>query len=157
MRMKVERNRVSITRNDFLAARSNFAKAWRERLPISDSFQKCTCAGPLGRSSVATSNVKRAAQATSSLTQRFSFFRHPPVAGLGMRLRAGFANENLPAVVLQKRRCGCPHGGVGLFSSGFPAAQHQASILKADVEEAVANVRPRAESSVPASTFDFCE
>jgi hypothetical protein len=35
-----------------------------------------------------------------------------------------------------------PHGGVGVFSSGYLPAQHQASILQADRTPALANVKP---------------
>ena len=35
-----------------------------------------------------------------------------------------------------------PHGGVSLFSNGFLPSQHQGSILKADGDEAIRNIRP---------------
>jgi hypothetical protein len=55
-----------------------------------------------------------------------------------------------------KRRCAAtPHGGVGLFSNGFLPAQHQASIVKADEAEAVANIRPRQPHDMQRRQLDF--
>lgn len=67
-----------------------------------------------------------------------------PSAGAWVSYGLGSENENLPGfVVLQSGGAVAPHGGTGLFSSGFLPAQHQASILQADRgDEAVPNIRP---------------
>ena len=53
-------------------------------------------------------------------------------------------NANLPGfVVLQSGGATAPHGGVGLFSSGYLPAQNQASILRVDGDEPMPNIKPR--------------
>ena len=67
-----------------------------------------------------------------------------PSAGAWVSYGLGAENKDLPGfVVLQSGGAVAPHGGVGLFSSGYLPGQHQASILKADAEEALANIKPR--------------
>jgi hypothetical protein len=92
-----------------------------------------------------------------SMTAKFSehaqgnFFMHSgfpflgnPSAGAWTSYGLGTESRDLPGyVVLQSGGAATPHGGVGLFSNGFLPAQHQASIVKADEAEAVANIRPR--------------
>ena len=65
-----------------------------------------------------------------------------PSAGAWCSYGLGSESENLPAyVVLQSGNAVPPHGGVALFSNGFLPAQHQGSILKADQQEAIRNIR----------------
>jgi hypothetical protein len=55
----------------------------------------------------------------------------------------GSANKNLPSfVVLQSGDATPPHGGVGVFSSGYLPAQHQASIFKADASAPLEFITP---------------
>ena len=72
----------------------------------------------------------------------FPFIGHPS-AGAWTNYGLGSANENLPGfVVLQSSHAVPPHGGVGLFSSGFLPAEHQGSIIKADRSPAIRNIAP---------------
>ncbi|MGA1607941.1 MAG: DUF1501 domain-containing protein [Planctomycetota bacterium] len=71
----------------------------------------------------------------------FPFLGHPS-AGAWMGYGLGSAAEDLPGyVVLQSGGAAAPHGGVANFTSGFLPGQHEASVLRADAEEAVRNVR----------------
>ncbi len=66
-----------------------------------------------------------------------------PTMGAWLSYGLGSENENLPGfVVLQSGGAVTPHGGVGLFNSGFLPAHHQASIVSADRSPAVRNIAP---------------
>jgi len=104
-----------------------------------------------------------------SMTAKFSehaqgnFFMHSgfpflgfPSAGAWTSYGLGTESRDLPGyVVLQSGGAATPHGGVGLFSNGFLPAQHQASIVKADEAEAVANIRPRQPHDLQRRQLDF--
>ncbi len=104
-----------------------------------------------------------------SMTAKFSehaqgnFFMHSgfpflgfPSAGAWTSYGLGSESRDLPGyVVLQSGGATTPHGGVGLFSNGFLPAQHQASIVKADEAEAVANIRPRQPHGLQRRQLDF--
>ena len=104
-----------------------------------------------------------------SMTAKFSehaqgnFFMHTgfpflgnPSAGAWASYGLGSESRDLPAyVVLQSGGAKPPHGGVGLFSNGFLPAQHQASIMKADEAEAVANIQPREPLTAQRQRLDF--
>jgi hypothetical protein len=79
-----------------------------------------------------------------------------PSAGAWTSYGLGTESRDLPGyVVLQSGGAATPHGGVGLFSNGFLPAQHQASIVKADEAEAVANIRPRQPHDLQRRQLDF--
>jgi len=155
MPMKVERTQFN-NNGTIFGSPFNFAKHGESGLPISDMFPEiATCADHLAVVRSATSNVNEHAQGNFLAHSGFPFLGHPS-AGAWMSYGLGSANENLPSyVVLQSGGAVAPHGGVGLFSSGFLPAQHQASILKADVEEAVANVRPEQNPAFQRQRLDF--
>lgn len=104
-----------------------------------------------------------------SMTAKFSehaqgnFFMHTgfpflgyPSAGAWTSYGLGSESRDLPSyVVLQSGGAAAPHGGVGLFSNGFLPAQHQASIVKADEAEAVANIRPHQSRERQRRQLDF--
>jgi hypothetical protein len=104
-----------------------------------------------------------------SMTAKFSehaqgnYFMHTgfpflgnPSAGAWTSYGLGTESRDLPGyVVLQSGGAATPHGGVGLFSNGFLPAQHQASIVKADEAEAVANIRPRQPHDMQRRQLDF--
>jgi hypothetical protein len=104
-----------------------------------------------------------------SMTAKFSehaqgnFFMHTgfpflgyPSAGAWTSYGLGTESRDLPGyMVLQSGDARTPHGGVGLFSNGFLPAQHQASIVKADAPEPVANIRPRLPRSAQRQQIDF--
>lgn len=90
-----------------------------------------------------TSKVNEHAQGNYFFHTGFPFMGHPS-AGAWVNYGLGTVNQNLPGfVVLQSGGATAPHGGVGLFSSGYLPAQNQASILRVDGEEPMANIKPR--------------
>ncbi len=89
-----------------------------------------------------TSKVNEHAQGNYFMHTGFPFLGHPS-AGAWLSYGLGAEDKDLPAfVVLQSGGAVAPHGGVGLFSSGYLPAQHQASILQVDRTPALANVKP---------------
>ena len=89
-----------------------------------------------------TSKVSEHAQGNYFFHTGFPFMGHPS-AGAWMTYGLGSENQNLPGfVVLQSGGAVVPHGGVGLFSNGYLPGQHQASIVKADAEAPLDNIRP---------------
>jgi len=102
-----------------------------------------------------TSTVNEHAQGNFFLHSGFPFLGHPS-AGAWVSYGLGSANRDLPSyVVLQSGKAVAPVGGVGLFSSGFLPAQHQASILKADRTPAVPNIVPRTASHLQRQRLDL--
>ena len=104
-----------------------------------------------------------------SMTAKFSehaqgnFFMHSgfpflgyPSAGAWTSYGLGSGSENLPGfVVLRSADSGIPHGGGGLYGSGFLPAVHQASFINADAGEAVANIKPRESGGAQRQRLDF--
>ncbi len=104
-----------------------------------------------------------------SMTAKFSehaqgnFFMHSgfpflgnPSAGAWASYGLGSVSENLPSfVVLKSADSTSPHGGTGLFSSGFLPAVHEASFINADGAEPVANITPREARSSQRKRLDF--
>ncbi len=89
-----------------------------------------------------TSKVNEHAQGNYFFHTGQPFAGHPS-AGAWASYGLGSENENLPAfVVLQSGGASAPLGGVGMFGSGFLPAQHQASILRVDEAEPLANIHP---------------
>lgn len=89
-----------------------------------------------------TSEFSEHAQGNFLMHTGFPFIGHPS-AGAWIHYGLGSENQNLPGfVVLQAGAAVPPHGGVGLYSSGFLPAHHQASILTADRDPAVRNIEP---------------
>jgi hypothetical protein len=89
-----------------------------------------------------TSKVNEHAQGNYFFHTGFPFMGHPSV-GAWVNYGLGTENRNVPGfVVLQAGHAVPPHGGVGLYSSGYLPAQHQASLIKADGDPALANIKP---------------
>ena len=102
-----------------------------------------------------TSKVNEHAQGNYTAHTGFAFTGHPS-AGAWVSYGLGAENKDLPGfVVLQSGDAVAPHGGVGLFSNGFLPGQHQASILKADAAEALANIQPREADDVQRQRLGF--
>lgn len=102
-----------------------------------------------------TTKVNEHAQGNYAFHTGFPFMGHPS-AGAWISYGLGSLNDNLPAfVVLQSGGAVPPHGGVGLFSSGFLPAQHQASVLRVDTAEALDNIRPREADAVQRKRLAF--
>jgi len=90
-----------------------------------------------------TSKVNEHAQGNYFAHTGFPFMGHPS-AGAWVSYGLGTENKDLPGfIVLQSGGATPPHGGVGVFSNGYLPGQHQASILKADGDEALPNIKPR--------------
>ena len=90
-----------------------------------------------------TSKVSEHAQGNYFFHTGLPFMGHPS-AGAWVSYGLGTENRDLPGfVVLQSGGAVAPHGGVGLFSSGFLPAQHQASVIRVDKQPALPNVKPR--------------
>jgi hypothetical protein len=102
-----------------------------------------------------TSTVNEHAQGNYLAHTGFPFMGHPS-AGAWVNYGLGTENENLPGfIVLQSGGAGSPHGGVGVYSNGYLPGQHQASILKADGEEALANIKPRESDQLQRQRLSF--
>lgn len=102
-----------------------------------------------------TTNVNEHAQGNFAAHTGFPFLGHPS-AGAWISYGLGSANEDLPSyVVLQSGSAVPPHGGVGLFSSGFLPAENQASILKADASPAIRNINAAQSDFAQRSKLDF--
>lgn len=125
-------------------------------LPVSEIFSEIgSCADHLAVLRSVTTNVNEHAQGNFAAHTGFPFLGHPS-AGAWISYGLGSANENLPSyVVLQSGGAVPPHGGVGLFSSGFLPAEHQASVLKADAVPAVRNIRPADPDANQKTKLDF--
>jgi len=104
--------------------------------------QIADCADDLTIIRSMTTKVNEHAQGNYMFHTGFPFMGHPS-AGAWVSYGMGSGNQNLPAfVVLQSGDATTPHGGVGVFSSGYLPAQHQASILKSDAGSPLAFITP---------------
>lgn len=143
--MPVAMERTQFNNNGNVMASPFEFKRWGESgLPVSDMFPRLgEVADELAVIRSMTSPVNEHAQGNFLMHSGFPFMGHP-TAGAWCSYGLGSSNEDLPAyVVLQSGGAIPPHGGVALFSNGFLPANHQGSILKADQEEAIANIRGR--------------
>ena len=129
---------------NIMGSQWEFKKRGQSGMEISEMFPLIAeCADDLALIRSMTSKVNEHAQANYAFHTGFPFMGHPS-AGAWVSYGLGAENKDLPGfVVLQSGGAVAPHGGVGLFSSGYLPGQHQASILKADAEEALANIKPR--------------
>ncbi len=123
---------------------------------VTDLFPKLAeLADGLGVIRSMTTKVNEHAQGNYGFHTGFPFFGHPS-AHAWISYRLGTGNQNLPGfVVLQSGGAVAPHGGVGLFSSGYLPAQHQASILRVDEPAALPNLRPRESDALQRRRLDF--
>ena len=142
MPMKVERTQFNNNGNIF-PAQFEFKNHGKSGLPISSMFPHLSRhADDLAVVRSMTSSFNEHAQGNFFTHTGFPFMGHPS-AGAWVSYGLGSENRNLPDyVVLQSGKAGIPHGGVGLFSSGFLPASHQASVIKADRAPAVRNIKP---------------
>ncbi len=102
-----------------------------------------------------TTKVNEHAQGNYMMHTGFPFTGHPS-AGAWTAYGLGSGNRNLPGfVVLQSGGAVVPHGGVGVFSSGYLPAEHQASVLQVDRDPALANIRPAEADSLQRRRLEF--
>ena len=155
MPMKVERTQFN-KNGQIFGSPFAFHRYGESGLEVSDLFPQIgSCADHLAVVRSATTTVNEHAQGNFIAHTGFPFLGHPS-AGAWLSYGLGSANENLPSyVVLQSGGAIAPHGGIGLFSNGYLPAEHQASILKADAGEAVANILPRQPITIQRKRLDF--
>jgi hypothetical protein len=102
-----------------------------------------------------TSKVNEHAQGNYFAHTGFAFMGHPS-AGAWVSYGLGTENKDLPGfIVLQSGNATPPHGGVGVYSNGYLPGQHQASIFKADGDEALPNIKPRDSDEVQRQRLAF--
>ena len=142
MPVKVERTQFN-QNGTVMASPFRFKPRGQSGIEVSDLFpQIAEVADELSVIRSLTTPVNEHAQGNFFMHSGFPFMGHP-TAGAWCSYGLGSENENLPAyMVLQSGSAVPPHGGVALFSNGFLPAQHQGSIIKADAEEAIRNIRP---------------
>jgi len=133
-----------------------FKNRGQSGMPISELFP-CVAehADSLAVIRSMTSTVNEHAQGNYLAHTGFPFMGHPS-AGAWVNYGLGTENQDLPGfIVLQSGGAGVPHGGVGVYSNGYLPGQHQASVLKADGEEALANIKPRESDQLQRQRLSF--
>lgn len=142
MPVKIERTQFNDD-GDIFGSPFEFKQHGESGISVSSMFPHvATCADDLAVIRSMTSTVNEHAQGNYFFHTGFPFMGHPS-AGAWVSYGLGSENDNLPAfVVLQSGTAGIPHGGVGMYGNGYLPAQHQASILQGDKEDAVRNINP---------------
>jgi hypothetical protein len=144
MPVKVERTQFN-NNGSIFASPFDFEKCGQSGIEISSMFPKLRewCPDELAVVRSMTTPVNEHAQGNYFFHTGFPFIGHPS-AGAWVSYGLGTENRDLPGfVVLQSGGAVVPHGGVGLFSNGFLPAHHQASLVKVDQAEPVANILPK--------------
>ncbi|OYP37902.1 DUF1501 domain-containing protein [Rhodopirellula sp. MGV] len=142
--MPVQVQRTQFNNNgNVMASPFAFNRYGESGLPVSELFPHvATVADELAVIRSMTTAVNEHAQGNFVMHSGFPFMGHPS-AGAWCSYGLGTETNELPGyVVLQSGGAMPPHGGVSLFSSGYLPAEHQGSILVADAEEAIRNIRP---------------
>ncbi|MFT4843141.1 MAG: hypothetical protein ACI8UD_000006 [Planctomycetota bacterium] len=104
-----------------------------------------------------TADFSEHAQGNYFMHTGFPFMGHPS-AGAWASYGLGSDAKDLPSfVVLRSGNAAIPHGGTGLFSSGFLPANHQASIIRADHGEALRNLVPAESDRSQRARLDFIQ
>jgi hypothetical protein len=133
-----------------------FHRYGQSGLPVSDLFpHMATLADDICVIRSMTAKFSEHAQGNFFMHTGFPFVGYPS-AGAWTSYGLGTESRDLPGyVVLQSATATAPHGGVGLFGSGFLPAQHQASIIKVDAPEPVLNIVPGEEARLQRRRLDF--
>lgn len=158
MPVNIERTQFNNNGNIFPCP-FDFKRCGQSGIEISSMFPKLQdwCADDLTVIRSMTTKLNEHAQGNFAFHTGFPFIGHPS-AGAWINYGLGNLNHNMPGyVVLQSGGAVPPHGGVGLFSNGFLPAHHQASILKVDAKEAVANIVPREVDTQQQTRLNFIE
>ena len=133
------------------------ARAWGQSgMMMTDLFPHiAACADDLTVIRSMTTKVNEHAQGNYAFHTGFPFMGHPS-AGAWVSYGLGSGNKNLPSfVVLQSGEATTPHGGVGVFSSGYLPAEHQASIFKADAAAPLEFIAPVDSDAKQRSSLQF--
>jgi len=131
-----------------------FAPGGESGVPVSDMFPAIRgCADDIAVIRSMTTKVSEHAQANYFLhgAQPFSGF---PSAGAWTTYGLGSESRDLPGFVVLHGG-DVPHGGVGLFGSGFLPASYQGSLVNPDAPEPLANVKPREPDARQRRRLDF--
>ncbi len=125
-------------------------------LAVSELFPHLAgCADDLAVIRSMTSKVNEHAQGNYVAHTGFPFMGHPS-AGAWTCYGLGTENRDLPGfIVLESGNATPPLGGVGVWSNGYLPGENQASILKADAAEALANIKPRESDGSQRERLDF--
>jgi hypothetical protein len=155
--MPVRVQRTQFNKNgNVMASPFEFKKHGQSGIPVSNMFPElATLVDELAIVRSMTTPVSEHAQGNFLMHSGFPFMGHP-TAGAWCTYGLGSENENLPGyVVLQSGSAVAPHGGVALFSNGFLPGRHQGSILKADSETAIRNIKRRDSATAQRQRIDF--
>ncbi|MAT13967.1 MAG: sulfatase [Planctomyces sp.] len=155
MPVKVERTQFNNNGNIF-GSPFEFKQYGESGLPVSSLFPHVAeSIDDIAVVRSMTSSVNEHAQGNFFFHTGFPFIGHAS-AGAWINYGLGTENENLPGyVVLKSGPSGTPHGGVGLWSSGYLPAQHQASQMVIDQPEPVRNIRAHERDDMQRKRLDF--
>ena len=155
MPVKVERTQFNNNGNIFPSP-FEFQKHGESGIPVSSIFPRT--AKMIDEMAVIrsmTSKVNEHAQGNYAIHTGFPFMGHPS-AGAWVSYGLGNLNQNLPGfVVLHSGGSVPPHGGVGLYGSGYLPANSQGSVLQVDRNEPIQNIRPRESLSAQRKRLNF--
>ena len=155
MPVRIERTQFNNNGN-IMASPFTFRQWGQSGIPVSSMFPHVAeSADELAVIRSMTTTVNEHAQGNYAFHTGFPFMGHPS-AGAWVNYGLGTENSDLPGfVVLQSAGATVPHGGVGLFSSGYLPAQFQASIIQADKNPAVPNILPAQVSQIQRRRLDL--
>ncbi len=155
MPVKIERTMFNNNGN-IMASPFEFTPSGKSGIPVSSMFPHIAkVVDELTIIRSMTSALNEHAQANFFMHSGFPIMGYPS-AGAWAAYGLGTENRDLPGyVVLQSGSAVPPHGGVSLFSNGFLPSQHQGSIMKADQQEAIRNIRPGNSKVAQRNRLDF--
>ena len=155
MPVKVERTQFNNNGNIFPSP-FEFKRYGQSGIPISSIFPRTAeMIDEIAVIRSMTSKVNEHAQGNYAIHTGFPFMGHP-TAGAWINYGLGNLNQNLPGfVVLHSGGSVPPHGGVGLYGSGYLPANNQGSILQVDKNEPIINITPRESILSQRKRLDF--
>ena len=155
MPVKVERTQFNNNGNIFPSP-FEFQKHGESGIPVSSIFPRTAkMVDEMAVIRSMTSKVNEHAQGNYAIHTGFPFMGHPS-AGAWVSYGLGNLNQNLPGfVVLHSGGSVPPHGGVGLYGSGYLPANSQGSVLQVDRSEPIQNIRPRESLSAQRKRLNF--
>ena len=155
MPVKVERTQFNNNGNVFPSP-FEFKRYGQSGIPVSSIFPRTAeMIDEIAVIRSMTSKVNEHAQGNYAIHTGFPFMGHP-TAGAWINYGLGNLNQNLPGfVVLHSGGSVPPHGGVGLYGSGYLPANNQGSILQVDKNEPIINITPRESILSQRKRLDF--
>jgi hypothetical protein len=155
MPVKVERTQFNKNGNVFPSP-FKFKRHGQSGIPVSSIFPRTAeMIDEIAVIRSMTSKVNEHAQGNYAIHTGFPFMGHP-TAGAWVNYGLGNLNQNLPGfVVLHSGGSVPPHGGVGLYGSGYLPANNQGSIIQVDKDEPIINVTPKESIFSQRKRLDF--